>query len=374
MGDHRVKLKADMNQRPRICFLTGSAADWGGASRVLYTTLRNIDLSRIEPLILLSGPGPIQDEFEAKGMRCRIWGSPTEPTDKVAYLKALFRTLHLLRRERVAAMHVNHRFWRPAEVLAALLLRIPVLVHFHVVNRQEGSLMGYCRAAICVSRYVASHSLPSALNKEVIYNPVDSARFAPRIDRRAKWGLKPHHVVVSFIGQIRDIKGVEDFIAMAHRLPQAHARFLIAGECRDSAKYSGSFSIEDLRKLIGGDDRIRYIGYVTEVEDVFNSTDIVVVPSRWQEPLGLINLEAGACGKPVVATRVGGIPEVVRDDVNGFLVDAQNIEQLTARVDQLVEDADLRRRLGTGGLKLVEHDFKLRPIRDFETLLLRYVR
>lgn len=364
---------ADMNQRPRICFLTGSAADWGGASRVLYTTLRNIDLSRIEPLILLSGAGPIQDELEAKGMRCRIWGPPTEPTDKVAYLKTLFRTLYLLRSERIAAMHVNHRFWRPAEVLAALLLRIPVLVHFHLVNRQGGSLMGYCRAAICVSRYVASHSLPAALNKEVIYNPVDSTRFAPGAGKRARWGLEPHHVVIAFVGQMRDIKGVEDFIAMAHRLPQDHARFLIAGECRDPTLYSGSFSIEAVHNMIGGDDRIRYIGYVTAVEDVYNSADIVVVPSRWQEPLGLINLEAGACGKPVVATRVGGIPEVVRDGVNGFLVDAQNIEQLTARVNQLVEDPELRRRLGAGGRELVEHDFNLRPIRAFETLLLRYV-
>ena len=362
-----------MSHRPRICFLTGSAADWGGASRVLYTTLRNIDLTRIDPLILLSGTGSIQDELEAKGIHCQIWGPPTEPADKVAYLKALFRTFYLLRRERIAVMHVNHRFWRPAEVLAALLLKIPVIVHFHVVNRQEGTLMRYCRAAICVSRFVANHSLPSALHKEVIYNPVDCMRFAPRTYSRAKWGLEPHHVVIGFIGQIRDIKGVEDFIAMAHRLPQAHARFLIAGECRDPTRYPGSFSIEDLRKMISGDARIRYIGYVADVEEVYNSVDIVVAPSRWQEPLGLINLEAGACGKPVVATRVGGIPEVIREGVNGFLVDAQDIEPLTARVNQLVEDPELRQRLGKGARELVENDFKQRPIHAFESLLLRYV-
>jgi glycosyltransferase involved in cell wall biosynthesis len=362
-----------MNQRPRICFLTGSAADWGGASRVLYTTLRSIDLSRIDPLILLSGTGPIQNEFGAKGIRCRIWGPLTEPTDKIIYLRALFRSLYMLRSERIAAMHVNHRFWRPAEVLAALLLRIPVLVHFHVVNSQEGSFMRYCRAAICVSRYVANHSLPAALKKEVIYNPVDSVRFAPKADKRVQWGFAPHHVVIAFIGQIRDIKGVQDFIAMARRLPQTHVRFLIAGECRDPTIYPGSFSIEDLRKMIGGDARIRFIGYVTNVEDVYNSADIIVVPSRWQEPLGLINLEAGACGKPVVATRVGGIPEIVREGVNGFLIDAQDIEQLTAKVNQLIGDPELRRRLGEGGCQLVENDFKLRPIRDFENLLLDYV-
>ena len=362
-----------MKQRPRICFLTGSAADWGGASRVLYTTLRNIDLTRIEPLILLSGAGPIQSELEAKGMRCRIWGPPTEPTDKISYVKTLFRSLHLLRSERIAIMHVNYRFWRPAEVLAAFLLRIPVLVHFHVVNQQEGSFMRYCRAAVCVSRYVASHSLPAALNKEVIYNPVDTARFTPGTGKRATWGLEPHHVVVSFIGQIRDIKGVKDFIAMAHRLPHDLVRFLIAGECRDPETYPGSFSLEDLQEMIGGDDRIRYIGYVTDVEEVYRSSDIIVVPSRWQEPLGLISLEAGACAKPVVATRVGGIPEVLRDGVNGFLVDAQHLEHLIARVAQLIEDPELRQRLGKEGRELIEQEFRLRPVREFESMLLRYV-
>ncbi|MEJ2651576.1 MAG: glycosyltransferase family 4 protein [Gammaproteobacteria bacterium] len=325
-----------MNQRPRICFLTGSAADWGGASRVLYTTLRSIDLSRIDPLILLSGTGPIQNEFGAKGIRCRIWGPLTEPTDKIIYLRALFRSLYMLRSERIAAMHVNHRFWRPAEVLAALLLRIPVLVHFHVVNSQEGSFMRYCRAAICVSRYVANHSLPAALKKEVIYNPVDSVRFAPKADKRVQWGFAPHHVVIAFIGQIRDIKGVQDFIAMARRLPQTHVRFLIAGECRDPTIYPGSFSIEDLRKMIGGDARIRFIGTVIYILDIGHVAD-------------------------------------EREGVNGFLIDAQDIEQLTAKVNQLIGDPELRRRLGEGGCQLVENDFKLRPIRDFENLLLDYV-
>ena len=63
-----------MNPRPRIGFLTGSAADWGGASRVLYTTLRKLDLTRVEPLVLLSGEGPIKAELEARGIRCLVWG------------------------------------------------------------------------------------------------------------------------------------------------------------------------------------------------------------------------------------------------------------------------------------------------------------
>jgi len=363
-----------LSQRPRVCFLTGSAVDWGGASRVLYTSLRLIDLTRIEPLVLLSGKGPIKAELEARGIRCLVWGAATEPENKAIYVMSLFRALYLLRRERITVLHVNHRFWRPAEVLAALILRIPVLMHFHVVNRQEGSFMGRCNAAICISRYVAAESVPKNLRKEVIYNPVQLARFETGKNLRTEWSIPPHAVVIAFVGQIREIKGVQDFIAMARRIPNPDVRFLIAGECRDPKKFSGSYSEHDLEQLMGGDARIRYIGYVKEVENVYHSADIVVVPSRWQEPLGLINLEAAACQKPVVATRVGGIPEVVHDGVNGYLVEAGDVEALTDRVSRLVNDPALRLQFGAAGRAQVEQNFTSRPVREFETLLLSYAR
>jgi glycosyltransferase involved in cell wall biosynthesis len=361
-----------LNARPRICFLTGSDADWGGASRVLYTTLRKMDLARIDPWVLLSGNGPIKAELEMLGIPCLAWGPATEPQNKIAYLRALFRAIWLLRRKRIDALHVNHRFWRPAEVLAALLLRIPVLVHFHVVNKEGGSLMGRCRAAISVSHYVADASLPKALPKEVVYNPVSLDRFENGSSLRDEWGMPPNAVVVAFLGQIRDIKGVQDFIGMARLISDPDARFLIAGECRDPKIFPGSYSEQDLNVLAGGDARIRYVGYVAQVENVYHTADIVVVPSRWQEPLGLINLEAGACRKPVVATRVGGIPEVVKDGMNGFLVEPGDVEALAERVGQLIADPALRVRMGEAGRVNVEQNFTTRPVREFETLLLRF--
>jgi len=165
-----------VNARTRICFLTGSAADWGGASRVLYTTLRGMDLTRVEPLVLLSGEGPIKADLEALGIRCLIWGPAQEPDDKLAYLKVLFRALRLFRHERIAVLHVNHRFWRPAEVLAALLLRIPVLVHVHVVNQQTGSFMDRCRAACDLRLAFRSVVITSE-------NPSDQGRLQPDITR-----------------------------------------------------------------------------------------------------------------------------------------------------------------------------------------------
>lgn len=364
-----------MSGAPVICFITNSAGDWGGASRVLFTNLRLMNREGLTPLLLLPKPGPIEAELEQLGIRYYIWGPLTEPGSPLAYLRGLVRAWKLFRGERVAAIHLNGTFfWRPAEVLMARMLAIPCIAHYHVINAKPGPFMKLCRAAICVSRYTAEQSLPAALPKPVIYNSISLARFDAGHDLRAQLGIGADEVVVAFLGQIREIKGVADFIAMARQIPHRNARFLIAGECRDPRKFPGSYSEQDLERLAGGDRRIRYIGYVKEVENVYHTADVVVVPSRWQEPLGLINLEAGACRKPVVATRVGGIPEVVEDGVNGYLVEPGDVDALAARVAALIADPALRARMGEAGRARVEHDFTTRPVREFEALLLGCAR
>ena len=161
---------------------------------------------------------------------------------------------------------------------------------------------------------------------------------------------------------------------MALQIPRRDVCFLIAGECRDPQKFPGSYSEKNLKEMTDGDGRVHYIGYVNEVENVYRTADIVVVPSRWQEPLGLINLEAAASRKPIVATRVGGIPEAVDDGVSGYLVEPGDVKALASRVAELIADPALRKRMGDAGRARVERDFTIRPVREFESLLIRYAR
>jgi len=361
-----------MEQRPVIGFVVDSAGDWGGASRVIFTLLRLMTFERMEPLIVLPRRGPIQQELEERGLRYVIRGPFTEAGSIPNYCSAYWHTLRFLRRERVRVLHVNFPSWRPAELLAAYTLRIPIIAHYHVVNDTAAPSMKLCRAAVCVSRYTAEHSRPAGLAKPVIYNSIDLDRFDAGVSLRGEFGLAPANIVVSFLGQIRDIKGVQDFIAMARRIRDTRARFLIAGECRDPEKYPGSYTVKDLESMIGTDNRIRYVDYISKPENLYHTSDIIVVPSRWPEPLGLINLEAGACRKPVVATRVGGIPEVVHDGVNGYLVAPGDVDELTRRVQELVDSPEQRRAMGAAGRLLVERDFTTKTVVEFENLLLRY--
>lgn len=342
---------------------------------MLYTNLWKLDTSRLAPVLLLPCHGPIEPELTARGFRYDVWSSFTEPGSPTRYLRALWKAWRFYRREGISVIHVNgSNFWRPAELLAARLAGIPVIAHYHLINDKPSPAMRWCRAAIAVSRYTAEQSGPPGLDMPVIYNPIALARFDAGRSLRDEFGIGSNEVVVVFLGQVRDIKGVGDFIAMARRIDAPHARFLIAGECRDPSKFPGSYRPEDLERLAEGDARIHYIGYRKDVENVYHTADIIVVPSRWQEPLGLINLEAGACRKPVVATRVGGIPEVIHEGENGYLVEAGNVDMLAERVGHLITDPALRARMGNAGRTQVERDFTDKPVREFEDLLLRYAR
>lgn len=361
-------------KKPVVCFFTGSAGDWGGASRVLYTSLRRLDRERIEPILLLPWDGPIVEELQRLGLRYRFWGCLTEPGKLGRYVQVFIRALLFFRRERVDLVHFNHRPWRAAEVLAARALGIPIIVHYHLVNKEGTPTDRLARAGIAVSNYVKDNSEPEALEKYVIYNPVDMERFAGGASRKIQLEIDAGKVVVTFLGQIRDFKGVQDFIAMARLVQSSEVIFLVAGECRDPREFPGSYTEKNLREMIGGDERIRYVGYVDRVEDIYVTSDIVVFPSRWQEPLGLIAIEAAACGKPVVGTRVGGIPEIIQDGVTGYLVEPGDVAALAESVERLVADPMLRHTFGEAGRKRVAEQFTSTPIRQFEDLLVRLAR
>jgi glycosyltransferase involved in cell wall biosynthesis len=235
-----------------------------------------------------------------------------------------------------------------------------------VVVGKPGPFVKYSDLIVAVSGFTAEASQPKSVPKAIVHNCVVLARFDQAHDIRDELDLSPDDVVVTFVGQIRDIKGIDLFIRMAHAIPGISIKFLIVGECRDPDKFPGSYTEERLRSEIGGDSRIKYVGYRTDVENVYRASDVVVMPSRGGEPFGLITIEAGASRRPVVATRDGGVPEVIRHGENGFLVDREDLVGLVHHAMLLIGDQELRQRMGERARQIVEDRFTERPVRDLE--------
>jgi glycosyltransferase involved in cell wall biosynthesis len=107
--------------------------------------------------------------------------------------------------------------------------------------------------------------------------------------------------------------------------------------------------------------RVRFLGALDRalVQDLYRQAAVVVVPSVWPEPFGMVGPEAMSFGVPVVAFRVGGVPEWLHDGETGYLVEPRDIYGLAQRIELLLRDAPLARRLGERGRQLVQERFTI---------------
>jgi glycosyltransferase involved in cell wall biosynthesis len=135
----------------------------------------------------------------------------------------------------------------------------------------------------------------------------------------------------------------------------ANVQFVLAGEGSCRREYMAR------AEAAGIADHCTWTGLIDDplASGVYSAADVVCQLSRWQEAFGWMNAEALACSKPVVAARVGGIPEIVEDGVSGFLVGRRQPAEAADRILRLLEDRDLRHRMGACGRRAVETRFNL---------------
>ncbi|MCX6630158.1 MAG: glycosyltransferase, partial [Candidatus Solibacter sp.] len=137
------------------------------------------------------------------------------------------------------------------------------------------------------------------------------------------------------------------------RIPRAH--FLLAGEGKHRQEYMA------MAGSLGMEAHFTWTGQVHNpvADGLYTAADIVCQVSRWEEAFGWVIAEAMAAGRPMVATRVGGIPELVTDGENGFLVAPRAPAEIAQRLVQLLGDRALRARMGAAGRLAAERKFDL---------------
>lgn len=148
---------------------------------------------------------------------------------------------------------------------------------------------------------------------------------------------------------------VRAFARIATRVPSARLR--IAGECDSEPEHAGE--IREFVRLKGLEDRVEFLGSLPEerVLEEFSRAALLALPSA-QETTPMVIAQAMAASKPVVATPVGGVAEMVKDGESGLLVPAGDVEALAAAMLRILEDADLRARLGREGRRLAEENYR----------------
>ncbi|MEX2027010.1 MAG: glycosyltransferase family 4 protein, partial [Pirellulaceae bacterium] len=190
---------------------------------------------------------------------------------------------------------------------------------------------------------------------EVVYNGVDAALFrqADGSRLREQLGIPPTAVVIGMTGRMEPEKGplvlARAAAQLAAEFPNVYWLFVGAG--------SQEQSLRALLHDTGLSQRARVLGFRSDIPELTAAYDIAMVPSLFQEPFGLVVAEAMAAGKPVVASRVGGIPEIVTDGDTGVLVPAGDPAEIARAVALLLRSPDKQRQMGFAGQRRVEQLF-----------------
>ncbi len=292
-------------------------------------------------------------------------GSAAEPVGlelSLATARSVRAAVDLVRREHVRAVWLIDRpVVSPAYALlhAAGVRRVVVHDHSSGARQVRRGVGGQAKrlatrlpwaaadAVVAVSAYVAGRQrtaggVPSS-RIHLVPNPVSIPEaLRPRGEVRARLGLLPGRRLVAAAGRLTEEKGFVDLLEAADALP-GDVDVLVFGDGPERPR------LEALRGRLRTGARVRLAGPRPDAAECVAAADVCVVPSRWEEAFCLAAAEPLARGRPVVATRVGAIPELVRDGVTGLLVPPASPAALAMAIQRLLETPELAASLGQAG-------------------------
>ena len=258
--------------------------------------------------------------------------------------------------------------------MSAFLAGVPVIIsHNHSVYDYYNTYYHFVEwflslitdRIICISdivnRFANETQRINTKKLITIHNGIDSEHAVSEkrtSGLRKELGIPADHSVICTIAHMEEHKGIKYLLESASLLLQSRndVSFLIVGE--------GALK-EELRKtcvVLKIEKNVIFAGERSDIPEILSLTDIFVLPSL-REGLSLAILEAMACGKPVIATNVGGVPEVVKDGISGILVSPKDPEALHSAMNELLGDREKRKKMGHNGKRVCNESF------DSETMI-----
>ena len=193
---------------------------------------------------------------------------------------------------------------------------------------------------------------------ETIYNFIDERVYLKKNTAviKEKHGILPDEKVVIHVSNFRKVKRVQDVIRVFRNIAgKTKAKLLLVGDGPEK-----STACELIRKY-GLEDQVLMLGNQDRVEELYSISDLKLLLSE-KESFGLVLLEARACGVPCIGTNIGGIPEVIKNNVSGFLVDVGDVTAATARAMSILEDEQLSNRFTKAAIEMLENEFSSKKI------------
>jgi sugar transferase (PEP-CTERM/EpsH1 system associated) len=349
----------------------------GGAEKVVLELAKRLNKDKFSVIICcLTEEGPIFNEAKKENIRIFALGI----RNKFCFLRA-FKLFKLLKDEKIDILQ-SHLFH--ANLLGRILGRIAgvrILISTeHIMglesrpriwlNKLTSFLVDrYIAISFGVADFLSAEAGISPLKITVVQNGIDLDKYAgvslqDSDNLRASLGFGPADKVIGTVARLHKQKGHIFLLWAAKNVIRAapDAKLLIVG---DGPLRSG---LENMAVNLGIKNNVIFSGFRDDIAGIMRAIDLFVLPSLW-EGLPLTILEAMAAKKPVIATKVGGVAEIVEDGITGVLVKPRDPNALAGAIIKLISDNQLREKMGDAGWRNFNEHFNAeRMVRETEIL------
>lgn len=347
-----------------------------GSGLNTFLTMRGLQQKGYHTALACAPGGKLNELVRSHGMRVFPFKNLVQPLHPLKDTLAVLDLALFLKRRFYHIVHTHNSKAGFVGRLAARLAGVPVVVHtvhgfsFHdqeplwrqwLFRRMERLASRWCDHLIFISQPLLSWAMREGIGnrtqRKKIYSGIELERFQPasletRAGSRKKWGLGQGDAVVGMVSKLWNGKGHAQLLHAFQKVRQvkAEARLVIVGE---------GYLLEELQRLaakLGLEGSVLFTGFQMDVAPLIATFDVAVLPSLF-EGMGRVLLEAMAMETPVVASRVGGIPELVEHGTNGYLVRPGDSEGLKDAILKILDNPFLARKMGQEGRKKVKAEF-----------------
>lgn len=286
------------------------------------------------------------------------------------YVISLFFTLiQIIRKYEIQIIHAHSVV--PTGFMASIVSKLmhkPLFITAHgmdINNFENSRIFNYFIASslnssfksIAVSEDLAKKMELMVKDKNKVFvlrNAVDTGRFNPTRNKsiRNEFDIKDEDILILFVGYLDEFKGIFELVNAFNKViaDNENIKLMIVG-----AGPKKEVLLNTLKKM-GIEKEVIFTGMVEhhKIHKYYQAADIFILPS-YTEGGGppLVVMEAMACGLPIIGTNVGGMPEGIKNEVNGFIVPSKNEKELVKKLMILIEDDNLRREFGNNSLKII---------------------
>ncbi len=335
-------------------------SNWGGAQRYVYDLATSLDKTMFEAEVIAGGNGLLKEKLEGAGIPVTSLHCMERDINFKKELQAAWELFTLFKKKKPDIVHLNSSKAGGLGALAARCARVPHIVftaHAWAFNENRGTLSKMVISFLHWLTVMLSHqtiAVSESVREQVIHMPfmkdkikvihlgMDTFPMLSRDEARTALniGHDHQHIVVGTISELHPVKGIPyaiDAIALLHE-KYPHLTYIIIGE----GDQRGLIEKQIVKRRLSS--HVFLIGFVDDAKKYLKAFDLFVLSSL-SEAFGYSLLEAGHASLPVIATKVGGIPEVI--DEAGILIPSRNGRAIADALTSLIENTEKRERLGT---------------------------